>query len=262
MKFMKHNFQIFLLFAKNSMRVTTQGRTGVVIFTLGKVVRFVFMFLLLFFIFQRTRVLKGYTLQQVALFYMIYNLIDTISQILFREVYRFRSLVVSGSLDTILLKPYHPFLRILLGGVDLLDLILIVPYIIISLYIALQKTVTLSNFILFIALFINSLVIATSFHILVLAFGVLTTEVDHTILIYRDATSLGRFPMALYQEPIRSIFTFIIPVGIMMSFPTQALLGVVSVNGFIISIVISSILFYCAIRSWNYSLKKYQSWGG
>jgi ABC-2 type transport system permease protein len=244
------------------MRVTTQGRLGVVIFTVGKIIRFAFMFFLLYFIFQKTKVLKGYSFQEAALFYMIFNLVDTISQILFREVYRFRSLVVSGALDTVLLKPYHPFLRILVGGVDMLDIILFVPYLLIAIGIALQGHIILTNFLAFFFLFLNAVWIATSFHILVLALGILTTEVDHTILIYRDMTSLGRFPMAIYKEPIKSIFTFVIPIGIMTSFPPQALLGTLSPFGFIISFVISSILFFCAMKLWNFALKRYQSWGG
>lgn len=259
---MKHNFQIFWLFARNSMRTMTQGRVGIAIFTLGKVIRFAFLFFLLYFIFSKTRILKGYTLQQAALFYMVFNLVDTISQILFREVYRFRSLVVSGSLDTILLKPYHPFLRILLGGVDVLDIILLIPYILITLFIASGSSPIGINILSFFLLFINALWIATSFHIIVLAFGILTTEVDHTILIYRDITSLGRFPMSLYQEPIRSIFTFIIPVGIMTSFPAQMLIGTLSWDRFILSFVISSMLFVGAMWLWKFALKRYQSWGG
>jgi ABC-2 type transport system permease protein len=259
---MKHNFQIFLLFARNSMRTTTQGRLGVVVFTIGKIIRFAFLFILLFFIFSKTRVLKGYSIQQAALFYMVFNLIDTISQILFREVYRFRSLVVNGSLDTILLKPYHPFLRILVGGVDILDIILLIPYTIITVIIASGIVPIGQNIFFFFVLLVNAIWIATSFHILVLALGILTTEVDHTILIYRDLTSLGRFPMAIYQEPIRSIFTFVIPIGIMTTFPSQALLGMLSRDMFLISFILSSVLFIIAMTTWNFALKQYQSWGG
>lgn len=259
---MKHNLQIFWLFARNSMRTMTQGRIGVIIFTIGKIVRFAFLFFLLYFIFSKTRILKGYTLQQAALFYMIFNLVDTISQTLFREVYRFRSLVVGGSFDTILLKPYHPFLRVLLGGVDILDIVLLIPYVIITLIIASASSPIGINILSFVLLFVNALWIATSFHIIVLAFGILTTEVDHTILIYRDVMSLGRFPMALYQEPVRSIFTFIVPVGIMTSFPAQALIGTLSWDKFIISFVISSMLFIGAMKLWQFALTQYQSWGG
>lgn len=259
---MKRNFQIFWLFAKNSMRSTTQGRIGLIIFTIGKIIRFAFLFFLLFFIFSKTRMLKGYTLQQAALFYMVFNLVDTTSQILFREVYRFRSLVVGGSLDTILLKPYHPFLRILLGGVDVLDVALLIPYIVITIFIASGSSPIGINIAFFLLLLINAIWIATSFHIIVLALGILTTEVDHAILIYRDITSLGRFPMSLYREPVRSIFTFIVPVGIMSSFPAQMLMGMLSWDKFIISFVISSMLFLCAMTLWKFALTRYQSWGG
>jgi ABC-2 type transport system permease protein len=188
--------------------------------------------------------------------------IDTLSQVLYRQVYSFRPLVVSGSLDTILLKPYHPFLKILVGGVDILDLFLLIPYTLIAIFFALKGQIVIFNLIAFLALFINALWIATSFHIIVLAIGVLTTDVDHTILIYRDMTSLGRFPMAIYKEPIKSFFTFIIPVGIMTSFPPQALLGALSPGSIGIAFVISSVLFGSSLILWNYALKQYQSWGG
>jgi len=259
---MQYNFKIFWLFAKQSLQVTTQGRIGIIIFTLGKIIRFAFLFFLLFFIFSKTKTLKGYTFQQAALFYMVFNVIDTVSQVLFREVYRFRTQVASGTLDTILLKPFHPFLKILVGGVDVLDILLLIPYIFFAFFFAVKETLTLLSLLSFLVLFINALWIATSFHIIVLALGVLTSEVDHTILIYRDMTSLGRFPMAIYKEPIKSIFTFIIPVGIMTSFPPQALLGTLPPIGYISAFVISSLLFMGAMSLWNYALQKYQSWGG
>ncbi len=259
---MKRNIHIFLLFAKNAFNTTSQGKIGIFVFLIGKIVRFLFMFYLIFFIFQHTRFLKGYSFEQAALFYLVFNLIDTISQILFREVYRFRYLVTSGGLDMILLKPYHPFLRVLVGGVDILDLVLVVPYLILTALAASRVVTTLPQFTLFILLFINALWITTSFHIIVLSLGILTTEVDHTIMIYRDIIGLGRFPMEIYKEPVRGIFTFIIPVAVMMSFPVQALVGKLGGSLVIFSFVISSCIFVGALLLWRSALERYQSWGG
>jgi len=259
---MKRNFTLFFLFAKNALATTSQGRTGIVLLLLGKIIRFIFLFFLLFFIFQRTQFLKGYSFSQAALFYLVFNLIDTLSQVLFREVYRFRYLVTTGGLDMVLLKPYHPFLRILLGGVDLLDLILIVPYLILTVIAAHSIATTPVQIFIFILLFLNAIWIATSFHIIVLALGILTTEVDHTILIYRDMTSLGRFPMDIYKEPIKSFFTFIIPVAVMMSYPVQALVGKLSLPFTGLAFVLSSSICFGALKLWSVALEKYQSWGG
>ena len=254
--------RIFLLFARHAFRITMQSRFGVIFFLIGKVVRFAFMFFLLYFIFSKTRVLKGYTFQQAALFYLVYNQIDTTAQILFRRVYSFRPLVVSGALDSILLRPYHPFLYVLVGGVDILDLILLVPYTLLSLFFLFHDAIALTHLVGFMLLVLNALWITTSFHIIVLSLGILTTEVDHTIMIYRDITGMGRFPIAIYQEPIRTIFTFIVPVGVMMSFPPQALFGLLSLQGYLYAFVLSSVLCVGSLHLWNMALRRYQSWGG
>lgn len=259
---MRHSIRIFLLFARNSVQSTFQGRMGVIFFTAGKIIRFVFMYLFLVFIFQRTRVLSGYSFEQAALFYMVFTMVDTASQILFREVYRFRWLVTGGGFDTVLLKPYHPFLRILIGGVDILDIFLLVPYTVLSILLITKTGTTVAQVFGFTLLLLNALWISTSFHIVVLALGILSTEVDHTIMIYRDITGLGRFPLEIYREPFKSFFTFIIPVGIMTAYPAQALLGLLSPGGYFFAFVISSILFAGAMRFWHFASERYQSWGG
>ena len=109
------NLKIFILLAQYSLKTTFQGKVGVVFFLAGKAVRVIFIFIFIALLFSRTRLIKGYTFDQVILFYLTYNILDTLSQILYREVYRFRPLVLSGGLDMVLLKPFHPFIRVLLG---------------------------------------------------------------------------------------------------------------------------------------------------
>lgn len=259
---MKHNLKIFLLFSKLSWRTIFQARLGIVFFMLGKVLRFAFFFSLISLIFSRIKIIQGYTINQAIIFYLTFNIVETASQILFREVYRFRYLVTSGNLDLILLKPFHPFIRILVGGVDFLDVFMLIPYFLATLYLSFHTgNLTLVNFSLYIFLLLNALVIATAFHIAVLALGILTTEVDHTILIYRDLTTLGRFPLDIYKEPIRSLFTFIIPIGVMMSFPPYALFNVLSLPYMFYAFLISCLLLVASLKLWDSALKKYQSWG-
>ena len=259
----KKNLEIFVLFSIYSLKTILQARLGIVLFTLGKIIRFIFLLGLIVLIFGKLKVVKGYTLEQAVLFYLTYNLIDTGTQVLFREVYRFRSMVLYGGLDHVLLKPYHPFVRILLGGVDFMDLILFVPYVLITMYVAtLAFEISLLNILLYFVLFINGLIIATAFHIFALSLAILTSEIDHTMMIYRDLTSIGRFPMNIYKEPVRTLFTFFIPVGIMMAFPVYSFLNQLSFTLFILAFLISATLFTGSIRLWTFALKKYQSYGG
>lgn len=263
MKNLKRNIKIFLLFSRFSMKSTFQARIGIVFFVFGKVLRFLMFFLFIFFLVAKTKIIKGYNVDQAILFYLTFNIIDTTSQLLFREVYRFRFLVTSGGFDTILVKPYHPFLKILIGGVDFLDLLMLAPYLLLTFYFAtISTSLHFTNFIIYLLLIINSIIIATSFHIFVLSLGILTTQVDHTIMIYRDLTSLGRFPMEIYKEPLRGIFTFIVPVGIMMSFPSKSLFGLLSPQLILFSFIIGFLLFFGSLKYWDFAIKKYQSGGG
>src|SRR3990167_3572424 len=127
---MKKSLKLFFLYSKLSLKTIFQGKLGIVLFTLGKITRFIFLLFMIYLVFSKTKLVKGYTLNQMIIFYLTFNIIDSTAQLLFREVYRFRPQVVSGSFDLILLKPHHPFLRILVGGVDFLGVILLVPFII------------------------------------------------------------------------------------------------------------------------------------
>lgn len=259
---MKKTFHIFFLFSKYSIKSTLQNRFSTILFIIGKLVRFSIFFFFISYLLQKTQVLAGYTFHQTLIFFLTYNVIETIAQLLFREVYRFGPLVVSGELDTILIKPYHPFLRILVGGVDPLDMFTLVIYLALLIYFILSAGVQIILLIPYIALIINALIIATSFHIAVLALGVLTTEVDHTIMLYRDITRLGTFPIDIYKEPLKSILTFVIPIGIMMSFPVKSLFRILSFPLLTFSITLSCTMLLLALMMWNKALQKYQSWGG
>ncbi len=196
----------------------------------------------------------------MVLFFATFNLIDVSAQFFFREVYRFRQYIISGSFDLLLVKPVNVLFRSLFGWTDFLDSINIIPLIFLIIYVGTKiSDITFWSVALYFFLVVNSLMIAMSFHIYVLALGILTTEIDHAIMIYRDVTSMGRFPIDIYSEPLRSFITFVLPVGILMSLPAKAMLGVVNFGTVILSVIISLIFFSLSIILWRYSLKKYTS---
>jgi ABC-2 type transport system permease protein len=106
---------------------------------------------------------------------------------------------------------------------------------------------------------INALIIAAAFHIFVLCCAMLTTQIDQSIMIYRDITSMGKIPIDVYKEPLRSFITFIIPVGVMMNFPVSALLGKLQFIYILIAFAISFLLIFSSIQFWNFALRRYTS---
>src|SRR3989339_1063058 len=259
---MKRYLKLYWLFSVQSLKVVWQHKTGVLFFMFGKLIRFLMFLFFVMILVKNTKTLVGYTFNETLVFYFTFNVIDTLTQMLFREVYRFRWLVTSGELDGVLVRPYHPFIRVLLGGLDILDLLMLGPYLALLGYFLVQIGLTTSyNLSLYLLLVVNSLIIATAFHIVVLALGVLTTEVDHTIMIYRDLSKLAVVPVDIYREPIRSLVTFVLPIGIMMTYPVKGLLNMLNWNLIIVSLVLGLASLLFSLWLWGRALKKYQSWG-
>ncbi len=259
MKKFKYYSKIWWLLTRNSFSIVMGQRVALTFFLTGKLLRFFLFTAFLFFLIQGTNGLIGYTGNQAIFFFLVFNLVDVLAQFFFREVYRFRPKIISGDFDLTLVKPANALFISLLGGADIIDFITIPPLIIATFYIGSQFHPTVLSTLYFVLLLLNGLLIATAFHIAVLAMGIITLEIDHTIMIYRDLTSFGRFPVDIYKQPLQGLLTYIIPVGIMITFPAKALMGLVSTNGILISLLIGIISIFLSLRYWNFALKKYAS---
>jgi ABC-2 type transport system permease protein len=98
-----------------------------------------------------------------------------------------------------------------------------------------------------------------AFHIVVLALGVITTEVDNAIWMYREMTQLGRIPVEIYREPVTFLLTFVLPIAVMVSVPATAMQGVLSWQLILFSFLFSGALLFLSIRLWYYALRQYAS---
>lgn len=254
----------YLKFWWLSVNSTTQtalsSRFSAILFLFGKALRFLMFLGFILIIMSQTKTVASFTFWQMIFFYATFNLIDTLAQFLLREVYRFRTYVVSGDFDYLLTKPISPLFRSLFGGSDILDVpLLIVSTALIMFVIPKLGAINPESIILYAVLIISAMILAISFHIFVICLGILTTEVDNTIMLYRDLTQMGRVPVDVYREPISWLITFVIPVGVMMTFPAKSVMGLLSAKMVFISIFISVISLLISIKFWHFSLRNYTS---
>lgn len=252
-------FKIWLLMSRNALLANIYQRFGFFIFLFGKLLRFGMFFVFLYFLVQGANTLAGYSVTETIFFFLTFTLVDVISQFLYREVYRFRPLVVSGGFDLVLVRPVNALFRSLLGGIDVIDFVTLPPLMYAVYLVGQSLNPQPVQVVLYIFLVLNGLLIATAFHILVISLGIITLEIDHTIMIYRDLVSLGRFPIDIYKEPLKGFLTYLIPVGIMVSAPAKVLMGLVSPVGVVSSFAIGLGLFLLAISFWQFALRFYTS---
>ena len=230
-------------------------------FLAGKLVRFTFFLVFLSAIFQTMPHLNGYTLPEVVLFFMTFNLVDVLAQFFFRGIYGIKGMIRDGDFDKILAQPINPLFRVSFETVDVLDLLTLIPIFAVTCWTlsSLPGSQTLSRFFLYIVLVGNGVVIAYAIHVLVAALAVSTQELDNTIWVYRDLMTLGRFPVNVYAETVRMILIYLVPVAVMTSFPAQAALGLLSSTGVTLALAMAALFLGLSRLAWRCALGRYTS---
>lgn len=256
----KKYFKVWYLTSAAAIKTDLSKRFSATLLLLGKGVRIILFGSFLLVVLSGSKNISGYTPPQALVFYLTFNLIDTLSQLFLRGSYYFRSLVLKGDLDYLLAHPINPLFSVLFSHTDVLDFIIFWPLLAVTVYSILGiPGFGLLSYLIYFTLVFNGLLIAAGFHILVISLAVTTYEVDNALMIYRDLSSLARVPVDLYREPIRFLITFVLPVGIMMTFPVKALFGLLSVQVILLTIVVSVMFFCFSIFIWNRSIKNYSS---
>jgi ABC-2 type transport system permease protein len=250
--------------AQNAWAETFVNRWTNALFFIGKAIRFGMLLAFLMIIRTQVTQIQGYSSDQLVVFFLTFHILDTLSQVIFRGVYLFSWQVRSGELDMILIKPIPALFAILLGKPDMLDALFLFPSFALIAWVLSQLSLVLTPMAIFwwLLLCLNSLLIITALHIIVICLGVLTTEVDNAVMFVRDLNNMTRFPVDLYREPVRTLLYVALPVGAINTIPAQWLLGVEPAQPLILtlSIGIGSLSF--AYLLWRYSVQKYTSAGG
>lgn len=260
MKIKKYTTIWFMAATQEYQRMLST-KVSALFFFIGKVLRFCMFFVLLLLLKNSTKTLSGYSLDEVMVFFLTFNIVDVSSQMFFRGVYQVSGKIRSGELDGYLAKPVHVLFRLLTGAPDMNDFLLFIPLVGFSIYYisTLHFSLTPMNILFYFVFLLNGFFVSLAFHIFVICFGVITTEVDNTIMLYRDISQMGRFPVAIYQEPLRFFVTYVIPVAIMMNVPAQVLLGKIPYISLFIYSFISILFLFLSLKTWQYAIKSYTS---
>lgn len=237
------------------------NRINYVAFFIGKLIRFGFFLLLIISIFRFTKSLAGYSKYEVILFFLTFNLIDVLTQALFRGIYLFKRDVRTGNFDYIISKPINSLFYCLSRLVDIADIIFLIPIIALIIYtiLKLSISITILNIIYYLIFIFLGLLITLSIHIVSASITIWTMESENFIWFYRESMAIGRFPPEIFSSSMQFIFTFIMPIIIIVAFPAKALLGILGWQSALVALIYSISFFILSLLIWKKSLKYYSS---
>lgn len=249
------------LTAQQFQSQVANARGAAVVFLLGKIFRLASALLFVYVVVGKAKLIGGYTLNQAVLLLLLFNFIQTISQLFLRGVYLFRQKVVDGTFDFYLLNPLSELFYSLFSYTDPLDIIVSVPYAFFVFWAwgSAGYAITLPTILLLILIIIIGMLIVTAWHIVVIAIGVKYLEVDNTIMLYRDLERMGAFPVAIYGHFGENLLTYVFPFALMATIPANLIFGMFNPWYLLIFLALGVIQLKIALFIWRRALLSYSS---
>ena len=86
-------------------------------------------------------------------------------------------------------------------------------------------------------------------------------RVENLAVLTDTVFSVGRYPIDVFRGWGRTLFTYLIPVAFVASFPARALFGKAPASWLWAGAVIAGVLLWASVRFWSFGLRNYSSAG-
>lgn len=211
---------------------------------------------------SRTNNIYGWTRNDLLLLTSVYSIVVGIFYTMFsRNFERFSRLIHFGEFDNLLTKPIDPQFSISFWLLNYTSIFRIIIGIIVATIILRSYTINFFTVMSFGALVIVSVSVLYSvwcfFSTLIIRFTSLSNIPD---LLYQ-ITGFGRYPQDIYKNLNTFLFSFLVPVTVIITTPTKLLISKASYVDIVIMLAVAVISIAASRLFWKISLKHYTSIG-
>lgn len=166
-----------------------------------------------------------------------------------------------GTLDFVLIKPADAQFLVSTARFEPWRVIdSIGGFVILAWALAIERRVpSPTNLATAVVLFAAATAVLYSLWILVIAAAFYVVRLDNLAYLFNAIFDFARWPVSIFKGGYRFLFTFVIPLAIMTTFPAQALLGTLAPRTAIASLAGSFVFALAARTVWNRAIARYTS---
>ena len=222
-----HYWRVWKRLAAMNFAIYSASRIEFFSYTLGKLLRMAFFFVFVFALFGNTQEIVGYSKGEVLLFFAVMNTLDIALQLIYRGLTQIPTTIRTGELDLILVRPISPFFWTAFRIFDFYDLTTVPATIFFVWYAihSLSAPLSLEQIFFGCVFWILSFILSILINILIAASAFWITEIENGVCLYRDLVYMARFPPEVFPSGVQWVFMTILPILVITSFPTKALLN-------------------------------------
>jgi ABC-2 type transport system permease protein len=217
------------------------------------------------------RSIGGYSLVELALLYGVVTTSFAAAQLLFGGFDSLDRMIREGSFDRLLIRPLSPFFQViastlrtqrfgrLLEGIFVLSLGIL----------GVAPGWSLSQWVLLLSALLGGICLFGGIMIAAASLTFVAPGVDPGVAgMFGYATAhLSRYPLSIFDERIRGLFTYVVPVGLTQYLPVSTLLNQGTADSLALPITVvaplsGGIFLLIAGLFWRWAIQHYQSAGG
>ncbi len=217
-------------------------------------------------LFDRFKLLRGWTLEELAIIYGVVHIGFALSEASARGFDKFDRLVKSGDFDRVLLRPQGTLFQIAASEIQLMRFGRLLQGLLVLLWGA--ATLQIPFFSLDALIIILSIAgtacIFYALFVLQATFAFWTTEsLELMNIATYGGVEAGQYPISVYSQGFRYFFTFVIPLACVSYYPIAAVLHRESLPFWIgFASPLAGVAFlYAACQAWRVGVRRYHSTG-
>jgi len=215
-------------------------------------------------IYSHTTTLRGWTLPQTLLLVGVYTIVNGLLNVFVApNIDQLSQSIRDGALDFSLLKPASSqflvsFQRCVIWGMT--DVLL--GFALIAYSISRQSAEaglgvgSLATFALTLA---SGVVVLYCSWIMLATFAFWFVRVDNLTSLLHSFFGMGRFPVDAYPLWLRRVLTFVVPVALVTTVPSEALTGRLATAVPLVSVLTATLMVWLSTRLWRLGLGQYTS---
>ncbi len=205
-----------------------QYRTNLVVQLVQSAVGLATALLGLAVVFSKTNTLAGWTPAELLAIVGVYSVVSGVSQLVVQpSLSRFMEDIRLGTLDFTLTKPVDAQALVSVRQVEVWKLFdVAIGVVVLGVAMAqLGATIGIVEAAAFLLALLSGVTTIYSFLLILATFAFWLVRLDNILVIYQSMYEAGRWPIGIYPPWLRTVLTFLVPVGFAVTVPAEGLVG-------------------------------------
>jgi ABC-2 type transport system permease protein len=213
-------------------------------------------------IYGNTRAVAGWTEGEAFVLMGTFGLVQGVFEIVaLQNLSRLPELVRLGTLDFVLTKPVNPQFFVstryvkLDGAGHFLGALVVIAYGLSRSPHAIQP----AGLLVYGSMLLGALGIYYGIYLATMTLSFWFIRLDNLAVLADMLFHVGRYPIDIFQGAARYVFTYVLPLAFMATFPTQALFGKLAPHFLLYGLLLAAALLVGSSLFWRFGLRFYAS---